>query len=47
MGGDFGRFPRDFIEFVEKTAWDPEKNVAEVLIKVLPNIIQLKSVIIN
>ena len=24
VGGDFGQFPRDFIEFVGKPAWDSE-----------------------
>ena len=37
LGGDFGRFPRDFIGHVNKPSWDYEKNVAMVLIKVLPN----------
>ena len=36
-GGDSGQFPRDFIEFVGQTGPDSEKNVAMVLIKLVPN----------
>ena len=36
-GGDSGQFPKDVIEFVGKTGPDSEKNVAMVLIKLLPN----------
>ena len=41
------RFPRDFIEFDGKTTPDAEQNVAMVLIKLLPNAFQLKSIKIN
>ena len=37
LGGDFERFPRDCIETIDEMASDSEKNVAMVLIKVLPN----------
>ena len=42
-GGDFGQFPRHVFEFVEKRLGIRTENVAMVLIKVLPNIIQLKN----
>ena len=37
-GGDSGQLPRDFIEFVGKRVPILRKNVAMVLIKLLPNI---------
>ena len=36
LGGDFRRFPKDFIEFVEKQLGILTENVAMVLIRVLP-----------
>ena len=36
-GGDFGQFPRDFIEFQDKWLGILTENVAMVLIKVLPH----------
>ena len=36
-GGDFRRFPGDFIEHIDEMASDSGKNVAMGLIKLLPN----------
>ena len=47
LEGDFGQFPRDFIEFVGKWLGVLTENVAMVLIKVLPNSIQFKSIRTN
>ena len=47
MGGDFGQFSIDVMEFVRKTGPDSEKNVAMVPIRLLPNRIELKTIKTN